>query len=151
MKIFNFRCYRQKEAQSLDKFFKELRKLAKDWEFNNTDNEILSQIIENCKSNQLRRRALWEWDKTLQYEIIQVGRAMEMSNTQSSAMGRPNTSSVNRVHKKSKKLKKSASNRPRSDRLHRTVQNPSTSSTICCWKCLEFSLTKTGIVQMSLM
>ena len=87
----------KKEGQSLDEFVTELRRLAKDCEFTNTDNEILSQVIQNCKSNQLRRRALREADKTLD-QIIQLGRAMEISDTQAAAMERPETANVNKVH-----------------------------------------------------
>jgi hypothetical protein len=57
--------YKQKECQSLDEFVIELRKLAKTCKFANVDNEILSQVIPNCKSNRLRRRALREPDMTL--------------------------------------------------------------------------------------
>ncbi|XP_062571293.1 uncharacterized protein K02A2.6-like [Saccostrea cucullata] len=99
MEIYNFRCYKQKEGQSLDEFLTELRKLSKNCEFADTDSEILSQIIQNCRSNQLRRRALREADKTLD-EIIQLGRAMEISDSQATAMERLDTASVNKVFNK---------------------------------------------------
>lgn len=65
----------------------ELRKLSKNCEFNDVDREILSQLIQNCKSNQLRRRALRESDKGLQ-DILDLGRAMEISDIQAEAMER---------------------------------------------------------------
>ncbi|VDI12352.1 Hypothetical predicted protein [Mytilus galloprovincialis] len=65
MEVYKFRTHKQKEGQSLDEFVTELRKLAKTCEFTNVDKEILSQVIQNCKSNRLRRRALREPDKTL--------------------------------------------------------------------------------------
>lgn len=74
----------------------ELRKLLKNCEFNDVDKEILSQLIQNCKSNQLRRRALRESDKGLQ-DILDLGRAMEISDTQAQAMERESTASVNKV------------------------------------------------------
>ena len=42
MEIYNFRSYKQKEGQSLDEFVTELRKLAKNCEFTDTDKEINS-------------------------------------------------------------------------------------------------------------
>lgn len=71
----------------------ELRKLSKNCEFNDVDKEILSQ---NCKSNQLRRRALRESHKGLQ-DILDLGRAMEISDTQAQVMKRESTDSVNKV------------------------------------------------------
>ena len=65
MEIYKFRCYKQLDGQSLDEFVTELRKLSKNCKFANIDSEILTQVIQNCKSNRLRRRALREPDKTL--------------------------------------------------------------------------------------
>ena len=66
MEIYTFRCHKQQEYQSLDEFVMELRTLAKNCEFENADKEILQQVIQNCRSNQLRRRALREPEKGLQ-------------------------------------------------------------------------------------
>lgn len=66
MEVCTFRCCKQKDGQSLDEFVTELRKLSKNCKFNDVDREILSQVIHNCKSKQLRRRALRESDKGLQ-------------------------------------------------------------------------------------
>jgi hypothetical protein len=70
--------------------------LAKNCEFGDVDKEILSQLIQHCKSNQLRRRALTESDKGLQ-DIIELGRAMEISDLQAKAMGKKTATSVNKV------------------------------------------------------
>jgi hypothetical protein len=43
----------------------DIYKLTNNCQFANTDNEILTQVIQNCKSNRLRRRALKEPDKIL--------------------------------------------------------------------------------------
>jgi Leu/Phe-tRNA-protein transferase len=62
----------------LDEFVIELRKLTKNCQFANTDNEILTQVIQNCKSNRLRRRALKEPDRTLD-DLLTMGRALKSS------------------------------------------------------------------------
>jgi hypothetical protein len=49
---------------------------TKNCQFANTDNEILTHVIQNCKSNRLRRRALKEPDKTLD-DLLTMGRALE--------------------------------------------------------------------------
>lgn len=100
MEIYKFRQYKQKDDQILDEFVTELRKLAKYCKFADTDKEILSQLIQSCKSNRLRRRALREPDKTLD-EILVLGRSLELADSQASAMEKPET--VNAVSKKSRK------------------------------------------------
>ena len=81
MEIFNFRNCKQKVNQSLDDFVTELRTLAKNCNFVNTDSEILSQVIQHCKSSRLRKRALREPDKTLK-EILEMGRSLEIADLQ---------------------------------------------------------------------
>lgn len=97
IKIYNFRAYKQLECQTLDEFVTELRTLAKNCEFAEIDKEILQQVIQNCKSNQLRRRALREPDKNLD-AILTLGRMLEQSEIQAMAMEKRQTDrSVNRV------------------------------------------------------
>lgn len=85
MDIFNFRSCKQKVNQSLDDFVTELRQLAKYCDFLNTDEEILSQVIQHCKSSRLRKRALREPDKSLK-EILELGRSLEMVDKQAAAI-----------------------------------------------------------------
>jgi alpha-N-acetylglucosamine transferase len=85
MKIYNFRSCKQKESQTLDDFVTELRTLAKNWEFNYVDRESLQQVIQNCRSNRLRRRALREPDKNLT-DILVLVRTFELSDTQANIM-----------------------------------------------------------------
>lgn len=85
MDIFNFRSCKQKANQSLDDFVTELRQLAKYCNFLSTDDEILSQVIQHCKSSRLRKRALREPDKTLK-EILELGRSLEMVDKQAAAI-----------------------------------------------------------------
>ena len=116
MEIYKFRTCRQDFGQSVDEYVTELRTvetkflelamslldfspriplgtfsilltLSKDCEFADNDKEILSQLIQNCRSNQLRRRALREPEKGLE-DIIKLGRAMERSDSQAQAMER---------------------------------------------------------------
>ena len=85
--IYSFRTYRQEEGQTLDNFVTELRKKAKDCAFENVDKEILSAVIQNCRSSRLRRRALREADKTLD-DILKMGRALEMADSHANTMER---------------------------------------------------------------
>ena len=94
VQIYNFRSCKQNDQQSLDEFVTELWTLAKNCEFANVDKEILQQVIQNCKSNQLRRRALREPDKTLS-DILTMGRMLEQSHRQAAAM--ENSDSVQHV------------------------------------------------------
>jgi hypothetical protein len=57
MEIYYFGTYKQLEKQSFDEYLTELRTRAKTCGFTNIDVEILQQVIQYCKSNQLRRRA----------------------------------------------------------------------------------------------
>ena len=97
MEIYKFRQYKQRDDQTLDEYVTELRRLAKYCKFGDTDKEILSQLIQNCKSNRLRRRALREPDKKLD-EILIMGRTLEISDSQASAMEKSET--VNAVTQK---------------------------------------------------
>ncbi|KAK3105801.1 hypothetical protein FSP39_006028 [Pinctada imbricata] len=97
MEIYQFRFCKQKQGQTLDEYVTELRRLSKDCEFQDVNNEILSQLIQNCRSNQLRRRALREPEKGLD-DIIKLGRTMELSDSQAQAMERSeNVTPVNAI------------------------------------------------------
>ena len=56
--VYNFRQAKQKDGETLDCFHTRLRSLVKTCDFANADKEIKEQIIFNCKSNSLRRKAL---------------------------------------------------------------------------------------------
>ena len=53
----------------------------KNCKFNDVDAEILSQLIQHCQSNRLRRRALRETDKKLS-DILAIGRSLEIADRQ---------------------------------------------------------------------
>ena len=80
-----FRQARQQPQETLDQFATRLRQLASSCEFASVDKEIKSQIILSCSSSRLRRRALREPTITLK-ALLDLGRAMELSETQASGI-----------------------------------------------------------------
>ncbi|VDI49213.1 Hypothetical predicted protein [Mytilus galloprovincialis] len=125
MEVYKFRTHKQKEGQSLDEFVTELRKLAKTCEFTNVDKEILSQVIQNCKSNRLRRRALREPDKTLN-DILTLGRTLEMADTQATEMERETT--VNKITNTNKTYPKTNYKQQRGQQASSSYHNPNYSN-----------------------
>lgn len=93
MDIYTFRNCKQKDEQSLDEFVTELRQLAKTCAFVNTDGEILSQVIQHCKSTRFRKRALREPDKSLA-EILEIGRSLELIDQQAAKMERETVNKI---------------------------------------------------------
>lgn len=75
--VLKFRAAKQLNSESLDSFHTRLRTLAAYCEFHDMDNEILTQILQGCTSNHLRRRALRE-GYSLQ-QILSAARAQELS------------------------------------------------------------------------
>lgn len=99
MAVYKFRNCKQSGTQTLDEYVTELRKLSKDLEFHATNKEILSQVIQHCKSNWLRRRALRVPDMTLQ-NLMDIGRAMEVADSQAQTMEEQcERATVNQVNK----------------------------------------------------
>ena len=80
-----FRQARQQPNETLDQFATRLRQLASTCEFTSVDKEIKSQIILNCSSSHLRRRALRESSLTLQ-ALLDPGRTMEIAEKQASGI-----------------------------------------------------------------
>ena len=78
--VYNFRQAKQKDGETLDSFHTRLRSLAKTCDFANLYKEIKEQIILNCQSNPLRRKALRE-DLDLA-GLMKAGRALELSEVQ---------------------------------------------------------------------
>ncbi|VDI83276.1 Hypothetical predicted protein [Mytilus galloprovincialis] len=125
MEVYKFRTHKQKEGQSLDEFVTELRNIAKTCEFTNVDKEILSQVIQNCKSNRLRRRALREPDKTLN-DILTLGRTLEMADTQATEMERETT--VNKITNTNKTYPKTNYKQQRGQQASSSYHNPNYSN-----------------------
>ena len=55
-----FRQVKEMSDETLDIFHTCLRKLAKTCEFTDIEREVKTQIIQECLSQRLQRRALWE-------------------------------------------------------------------------------------------
>ncbi|XP_048765085.2 uncharacterized protein LOC125672921 [Ostrea edulis] len=95
----------------MDAFHTRLRHLAEHCEFDDTEREIKSQIIQGCESSRLRRKTLREPDISLQ-NILDSARAMEISQLQASGMEEQkdtvNTAKYKPIkHKKQLQVKKS--------------------------------------------
>ena len=56
--IYVFRNAKQEDTETVDQFCTRLRTLAATCEFTDIDRELQSKIIQNCQSQELRRRAL---------------------------------------------------------------------------------------------
>jgi hypothetical protein len=83
--VYKFRDARQDSGETVDKYVTRLRILAKDCEFQDVDNEILSQVIQCCESKKLRRWSLCEVTLTLK-SFLDKGRAYELSEAQAKGM-----------------------------------------------------------------
>ena len=79
--VYNFRQAKQQRDESIDVYVTRLRNLAKVCEFNDSSLEIKHQIIQNCSSQSLRRKALKDDSLTLDQTIIEA-RSLELSNVQ---------------------------------------------------------------------
>ncbi|XP_061193203.1 uncharacterized protein K02A2.6-like [Saccostrea echinata] len=112
MAVYKFRNCKQSGTQTLDEYVTELRRLSKDCEFNDVNKEILSQIIQHCRSNRLWRRALREPDMTLQ-NLMDLDRAMEVAETQAQTMEEQSERAVNFVNKPCVKFKNRQSEKPK--------------------------------------
>lgn len=80
--IFKFRQASQASGETIDSYHTRLRTLTTTCEFHNTDNEILSQIVQGCTSARLRRKALRD-NFTLE-QILDEARALELAETRAS-------------------------------------------------------------------
>ena len=83
--MYQFRKEKQETGESLDTYRTRLRRLAATCEFADTDREIKTQIVQNCTSSRLRRRALPDASISLT-EMLDDGRAMELTEKQASGM-----------------------------------------------------------------
>ena len=86
--IHKFRKCFQKETENIDEFHTRLLTLAENCEFANKDLEIKMQIIQKCKSDKLRKKALQQ-SMTLK-DILSLERSMEISAIQAAEMSNKN-------------------------------------------------------------
>lgn len=92
-----FRQARQNDSETLDTYHTRLRHLAATCDFKDVDREIKSQIILGCSSSRFRRMALKDYKLTLQ-ELLDTGRALEMSETHARGMETMQSQKENPVH-----------------------------------------------------
>ena len=65
-----FRQVTQQENETIDEYHTRLRQLSKHCEFADVEYEIKMQIVCNCTSSQLRKKALKESDYSLKDMLI---------------------------------------------------------------------------------
>ena len=87
--LYHFPICKQTENLTLDEYVTKLRQLSKNCEFANGEHDILQQVIQNCKSKRLRRRALREPDKKLP-DILSLDRTLELNKTSKHHRGSSN-------------------------------------------------------------
>ncbi|KAK7933590.1 hypothetical protein WMY93_004486 [Mugilogobius chulae] len=97
--VYLFRKAVQEPGENLDTYHTRLRILAKNCEFTDTTAEIKTQIIQSCSSSRLRRKALREPDLTLE-DILNHGRACELSEMQATGMETGSVATVNKLFHK---------------------------------------------------
>ena len=102
--ILMFRkCY-QRQSETLDQFQTRLQMLAKDCEFHDRNNEVKRQIIQACKSSQLRRALEMKPEECTLTKILAIGRRMEAAKRDADEMeakNNHNISAVTKVHQPS--------------------------------------------------
>ena len=103
--VYTFRQAKQNMDEDMTTYYTRLRQLSSTCEFTDVDREIQSQIIQNCSSSRLRRKALRDPEMTLS-RLIDVARVMELSEIQAKGIERVSNIShsqcVNKVTKHGK-------------------------------------------------
>nr|CAI5858814.1 unnamed protein product [Callosobruchus analis] len=105
---YTFRLINQQEGEKFDKFLVRLRHQAAKCHFSNTDEHLIDQITEKCKSKDLRRKILSSGDSITLNDIILEANALESVNRQMQKFEEtdktlPSTSSINKLYIGSKR------------------------------------------------
>lgn len=95
--IYQFIKAVQQPDENLDTYQTRLRMLAKDCEFSNVDCEIKAQLIQNCTSSRLRRKALREPDLTVE-ALLDHGRTLKISEQQAAGIEQNAVAAVKALH-----------------------------------------------------
>lgn len=85
-----FRSLWQNEGEPINQFITRLRQQAKYCGFTSVEDEIRDQIIEKCRSEELKKRFLEKGDITLS-EVIDIAQAHEVTGVQIKNMGTTET------------------------------------------------------------
>ena len=81
IEIYKFREARQDSKESIEQFVTRLRLLAQYCEFADTDNEIVTQVIQSCLSTQFRRKLLRTTKLNL-HTLLELGRINDTVESQ---------------------------------------------------------------------
>ena len=73
--VYKFRQAKQEKGEDITAFYIRLKQLPRTCEFADSDKEIKSQIVQNCESSRLRRKALSDPEMTL-VKLIDTARVM---------------------------------------------------------------------------
>ena len=92
-----FRQAKQEKGETIMVYCTRLKQLAKTCEFTNTDREIKSQIIQNCQSTKLRRKALTDSTIMLQ-ALLNLGKTMELTDSQAASLEKQQREVVRKVN-----------------------------------------------------
>ena len=101
--VFKFRQLFQQTDESMNSYHTKLKTIAANCEFANPDREIVSQIIQGCKSSRLRRRALK--DNMSLDDILTEARAMELSESRAAEIEK-GSAAVNRVYRSTRGVRR---------------------------------------------
>lgn len=134
--IYMFRQAKQDKQETINQFFSRLKTLAASCQFAEADREIKSQIIQGCRDHKLRIKALSEPTWNLN-KVLQVGRAMELSEEQAATMEK-GEQSVNRLTKPKTGYHSSKTKSGKSkakEQSHHPQRQSKDSETKNCWNC----------------
>lgn len=98
-----FRGLAQNEGEPINQFVTRLRQQAKYCGFTSVDDEIRDQIIEKCRSEELKKRILEKGDITLK-DVIDIAQAHEITGVQIRNMGP--TETIAKITEKKTSFKK---------------------------------------------
>ena len=96
--VYSFRQAKQNREEGIDACVTRLRNLAKACEFADTIFEIRHQIIQNCLSQSLRRKALKDDSLTLE-QIMWEARSLQLAEAQAKQIERESVAPVYKVQK----------------------------------------------------
>ena len=102
-----FRQMNQNESETIDQFVIRLTRQADNCEFGESKKEqIRDQIIDKCKSNELRRKLL-EMGKALTLDNVQrIARSMEAAEMQARRIEKDRSEEINNIGNRGRKAKK---------------------------------------------
>ena len=98
--VYNFHQMKQSQDESIDQFVTRLKQKAQRCNFYDNDREIKDQVVFNCYSDRLRRKALRD-DLDLQ-NLVAAARAIELSNKQAALIKKKDQEDLNRLKKPEK-------------------------------------------------